>query len=189
MKTQKIIGIICICTLIFSNMFTTVMANDEIKIGDYVIVGNYNEAPIIWRYSADDDNGKLMVSKDILAIKRYSSLQKDENYHRSDWTSTNYWSVSTIRVWLNSEADAGNVEWLADNPPKSYNSMLSTKDGNVVKGIRKGYEFEAGFLNTKNFSASEKNLIKEVTQWTMLPLHSLGAQFGDGAVIVTLCIA
>ena len=144
-------------------------SGDTFNIGDYIIVGKYNNMPIVWRYSADDNNGKLLVSNTILSVKRYSSPQKDENYYSSDWTSTNYWSVSTIRQWLNSENDAGNVTWLADNPPKSYETMVDTKDGGVVKGIRIGYEYEEGFLNDKNFSEAERLLFKEVKQWTMLP--------------------
>ena len=38
----------------------------EMQIGDYFILGKYNEEPIVWRYVADDENGKLIVSDKIL---------------------------------------------------------------------------------------------------------------------------
>ena len=39
------------------------------QIGDYFILGKYNEEPIVWRYVADDENGKLIVSDKILCLK------------------------------------------------------------------------------------------------------------------------
>lgn len=41
----------------------------DLQIGDYFTLGEYNSEPIVWRYAADDDNGKLIVSDKILCIK------------------------------------------------------------------------------------------------------------------------
>ena len=165
---KRILEFVCIYFTFLCTICTTVIAaNTELKIGDYVTVGKYNGSPVVWRYSVNDDNGMLMVSKDILCEKRYSSPRKDENYYRSDWTSANYWSVSTIRAWLNSDEDEGKVAWLDNNPPLSYKGAI------ISDSITNGYADEAGFLNNNNFSEKEKKLFKDVTQWTMLPAEHL----------------
>ena len=118
----------------------TGMAAERLKIGDYFILGKYNEEPIVWRYAADDEHGKLMVSEKILCEKPFGN--------------ETLWKNSFIRSWLNStisneEADwSSMVHFLAD----SYMDL-----------------YEKGFLNEDNFSEAEKQAIKSVTQWTMLP--------------------
>jgi hypothetical protein len=63
-----------------------------------------------------------------------------------------------MRAWLNSSADAGNVVWLDNNPPISAAEYV-------------GYDEEAGFLSDNNFTQAERNLMKTVTQWTMLDYY------------------
>ena len=47
----------------------------EMQIGDYFILGKYNEEPIAWRYVADDENGKLIVSDKI--VPKFLLTRKD----------------------------------------------------------------------------------------------------------------
>lgn len=76
-------------------------------------------------------------------------------YFRKEYGS-NYWGDSNIRCWLNSDADAGQVEWLCGNPPTNMN----------VYNHYNEYDSEAGFLT--NFTSNEREIIKPVTQKAIL---------------------
>ncbi len=76
-------------------------------------------------------------------------------YFRKEYGS-NYWGDSNIRCWLNSDADAGQVEWLCGNPPTNMN----------VYNHYNEYDSEAGFLT--NFTSKEREIIKPVTQKAIL---------------------
>ena len=114
---------------------------DNLKIGDYITLGKYNGEPILWRYVADDENGKLIVSDKILCEKIFD-------------TKTNKWEDSFIRAWLNSSISEDEANW-------NFEGIL---DFYVEE-----YKNEKGFLHESNFSESEKSVMKPVTQWTMLP--------------------
>ena len=67
---------------------------------------------------------------------------------------SNHWRDSDMRSWLNSDAEAGEVEWLCGNPPK---------DGYIMDYNGYGaYADKAGFLN--GFKPDEAAAIKTVTQ-------------------------
>ena len=117
---------------------------DNLKIGDYIILGKYNGEPILWRYMADDENGKLIVTDKILCEKFFGS--------------TNNWEDSFIRAWLNSSASEDETQW----------------DFNEIKDyITDSYKNEKGFLHESNFTKAEKSVMKPVTQWTMLSPESI----------------
>lgn len=40
-----------------------------IQVGDYITMGTYYDAPIVWRCVAIDENGPLMLSDKILCLK------------------------------------------------------------------------------------------------------------------------
>ena len=120
-------------------------ALENIQIGEHIQLGKYNNEPIIWQYVADDENGKLILSDKILCVKTFG---KD-----------NFWQDSFIRKWLNSTAKEGEVDWLTYFE-EDYVEIDS-------------YRYEKGFLNKDNFSAGERNIMKTVTQWTMLPENHL----------------
>lgn len=137
----------------------------DVKVGDRLIMGSYNNSPIMWRCAAIDKNGPLMLSEEILCLKAYdaktsvsfetSSHSRDEDGSRALYGS-NLWGDSNLRCWLNSEAAAGNVEWSCGNVPSADN----VKDG------RNAYNGEAGFLT--NFTAAERSVIKKVRQRTVI---------------------
>ena len=60
-----------------------------LEIGDYVALGKVNGEEIVWRYVADDENGKLMLSENIV---------KEEPFGPDS-----YWEGSHVRSWLNSD--------------------------------------------------------------------------------------
>lgn len=139
---KKIIGIILVFITILPCVFGSAMeinsvadAGTELKIGDYILLGEYYREPIVWRYVADDENGKLIWSDKILCIKPFGE-------------NNSYWEWSYIRTWLNSSAGAGDVRWATAKVHTQ--SDLSYLD-------------EAGFMNGDNFSDSEKTVIKTVS--------------------------
>ena len=116
------------------------------QIGDYFSLGKYNDEPIIWRYVADDENGKLIVSDKVLCNKPFGL--------------SSFWQESYVRKWLNSTVSEGEVDWnLKEFHNRWVNENINTK--------------EKGFLNESNFSQKERKVLKQVTQWTMLPINHL----------------
>ena len=94
----------------------------------------------------------LVVSDKIICIKAFdanSSANSTTGSHSRDLYEkrnhgSNYWGDSNMRSWLNSDASAGNVEWLCGNPPSAEN----------IKFGYNPYADEAGFLT--NFSEDER---------------------------------
>ena len=131
----------------------------EVKLGDYLQMGTYYGAPILWRCVAVDQNGPLMLSDKILCLKAYdakTSIRVDSHrrdpYGDREQYGANFWTSSNLRSWLNSEADAGQVVWRCKNPPSAA----------YVGGGLNAYDTEAGFLT--NFSTLELAALKKVTQ-------------------------
>jgi len=177
-----IISLILAFTVILTLIPCTVVnAQAVIQLGDYVQMGTYYGEPILWRcvafekISGYDDKGNpiidstdtvtkykegylpLMLSDKIISIKPFDARginQSNSNSHsrRETNSPSNYWCDSNIRSWLNSEEKSNQVKWLCNNAP--IENMVYEGDND--------YSEEAGFLS--NFSASEKNLIKEVQQ-------------------------
>ncbi len=141
-----------------------------INIGDYVQMGTYYGAPILWRCVDIDENGPLMLSDKIICIKPFDvkgEANTATGSHSRDWyrqgAGSNYWADSNMRSWLNSNESAGNVTWLCGNPP----------DEEHVKNGYNEYDQEAGFLT--NFTHSEINAMKEVTQKSLLSYPEIDA--------------
>lgn len=122
-------------------------ALENIQIGEHIQLGKYNNEPIIWQYVADDENGSLMLSDDILCKKIFGA--------------NNFWAESLVRKWLNSDVAEGEVNWVEQL------GVLPEREEYALKNLP--YEEEKGFLHKDNFSRRERSVIKSVTQWTMLP--------------------
>lgn len=175
--TKKITAILLALCMAISILPMSVQAasKPDIKVGDYVKMGTYNNASILWRCVIIDDNGPLMLADRIIDTLAYdaktndnsSSKSHSRSYKRDDYGS-NYWKDSNMRSWLNSTAEAGKVDWLCGNPPK---------DG-YVSGVG-AYNEKAGFLNA--FSKSEIAAMKTVTQRSLVshPEYNKGIVNGD----------
>ena len=175
--TKKIAAIFLALCMAISVLPMTVQAasKPDIKVGDYVKMGKYNNASILWRCVSIDDNGPLMLADRIIDNLAYDAKTNDNStskshsrsYKRDDYGS-NYWKDSNMRSWLNSTAEAGKVDWLCGNPPK---------DG-YVSGAG-AYNEKAGFLNA--FSKSEIAAMKTVTQRSLVshPEYNKGIVNGD----------
>ena len=125
--------------LIMSIMSMSCFA-ETLQLGDCFTLGEYNEEPILWRYMADDEHGKLIVSDKIICRKPFGI--------------DNYWRNSYIRKWLNSVSAEGAIDWSLYVPRW------------IIPEIDIS---EKGFLNDGNFTYTEKCIIKVTKQWTMLP--------------------
>ncbi len=175
--TKKLTAVLLALCMAISVLPMTVQAasKPDIKVGDYVKMGTYNNASILWRCVSIDDNGPLMLADKIVDTLAYDAKTNDNStskshsrsYKRDDYGS-NYWKDSNMRSWLNSTASAGNVDWLCGNPPK---------DG-YVSGVG-AYNEKAGFLNA--FSKSEIAAMKTVTQRSLVshPEYNKGIVDGD----------
>ena len=175
--TKKITAILLALCMAISILPMSVQAasKPDIKVGDYVKMGTYNNASILWRCVSIDDNGPLMLADRIIDTLAYDAKTNDNSnskshsrsYKRDDYGS-NYWKDSNMRSWLNSTADAGKIDWLCGNPPK---------DG-YVSGTG-AYNQKAGFLNA--FSKAEIAAMKTVTQRSLVshPEYNKGIVNGD----------
>lgn len=175
--TKKLTAVLLALCMAVSLLPMSVQAasKPDIKVGDYVKMGTYNNASILWRCVSIDDNGPLMLADKIVDTLAYDAKTNDNSiskshsrsYKRDDYGS-NYWKDSNMRSWLNSTASAGNVDWLCGNPPK---------DG-YVSG-EGAYNQKAGFLNA--FSKAEIAAMKTVTQRSLVshPEYNKGIVNGD----------
>ena len=175
--TKKITAIFLALCMAISVLPMTIQAasKPDIKVGDYVKMGAYNNASILWRCVSIDNNGLLMLADKIVDTLAYDAKTNDNSnskshsrsYKRDDYGS-NYWKDSNMRSWLNSTAAEGKVDWLCGNPPK---------DG-YVSGVG-AYNEKAGFLNA--FSKSEIAAMKTVTQRSLVshPEYNKGIVDGD----------
>ena len=175
--TKKLTAVLLALCMAVSLLPMSVQASSkpDIKVGDYVKMGTYNNASILWRCVSIDDNGPLMLADRIIDTLAYdaktndnsSSKSHSRSYKRDDYGS-NYWKDSNMRSWLNSTAAEGKVDWLCGNPPK---------DG-YVSGVG-AYNEKAGFLNA--FSKSEIAAMKTVTQRSLVshPEYNKGIVDGD----------
>ena len=174
---KKIAAILLALCMAISILPMSVQAasKPDIKVGDYVKMGTYNNASILWRCVSIDNNGPLMLADKIVDTLAYDAKTNDNSnskshsrsYKRDDYGS-NYWKDSNMRSWLNSTAAEGKVDWLCGNPPK---------DG-YVSGVG-AYNEKAGFLNA--FSKSEIAAMKTVTQRSLVshPEYNKGIVDGD----------
>ena len=175
--TKKITAIFLALCMAISVLPMTIQAasKPDIKVGDYVKMGAYNNASILWRCVSIDNNGPLMLADKIVDTLAYDAKTNDNSnskshsrsYKRDDYGS-NYWKDSNMRSWLNSTAAESKVDWLCGNPPK---------DG-YVSGVG-AYNEKAGFLNA--FSKSEIAAMKTVTQRSLVshPEYNKGIVDGD----------
>lgn len=108
----------------------------------------------------------IMISEHVITFKPYdANCDDDANcegtshaYRTNEGKTSNCWSDSNLRSWLNSDAAAGEVEWLCGNPPDR---------SHVDQGVN-AYDGEAGFLS--NFTENELGAIKEASRKVVLSL-------------------
>ena len=148
-----------------------------IEIGDYIQMGTYGGVPIVWRCVAKDSNGPLMLSDRVLCDYMPYDAQTNKNnktgsHRRNSWRDnfgSNHWRDSNIRSWLNSNAEAGKVDWLCGNPP--------TEDSVYPKTA--AYDQKEGFL--RSFRSDELGAIRTVKQRSIVSHPEYTAGYIDAA--------
>ena len=143
-KMKRILSVTLMLFMIIGSLPVLSFAKEtSIAVGDTITLGNYNGKPMEWICVLIDDNGPLMLSKDILCYKEFDAPGESAQYHSDGWgyvrksSGSNCWEDSNIRQWLNS-ADT-TVAYSHCNP---------------------SYADEKGFLT--NFSENELKNIKTV---------------------------
>mgnify|MGYP003288251089 CR=1 FL=1 len=148
-----------------------------IEIGDYIQMGTYGGVPIVWRCVAKDSNGPLMLSDRVLCDYMPYDAKTNKNaetgsHRRNSWRDnfgSNHWRDSNIRSWLNSNAEAGKVKWLCENPP--------TEDSVYPKTA--AYDQKEGFL--RSFRSDELGAIRTVKQRSIVSHPEYTAGYIDAA--------
>ena len=164
-KSGRVMALLLSVVLLLGLLPLPVGAADtetRVQLGDYIQLGSYENAPILWRCVSVDENGPLMLSDRVLCDYMPYDAQTSANstsgsHRRSGYRSkygSNHWRDSDMRSWLNSDAEAGQVKWLCGNPP--------TKDYVMEYNGEGAYDDKAGFLN--GFTRDEAAAIKTVTQ-------------------------
>ena len=85
----------------FLPMTIQAASKPDIKVGDYVKMGAYNNASILWRCVSIDNNGPLMLADKIVDTLAYDAKTNDNSnskshsrsYKRDDYGS-NYWKTA-----------------------------------------------------------------------------------------------
>lgn len=113
--------------------------NIQLKAGQYLLFGCYNEEPILWRVLDVRDGNALLFSENVITFKAMNAADEHHRYGSSDYER------STIKQWLNS---AGTVQYTQAVPSKE-NVYLSYN----------AYEEEPGFLSACNFTDAQRELI------------------------------
>ncbi len=173
LKRFFLIPIIFLVAIVSTVGFSETLKRSEIKVGDYVSLGRYENEPIVWQVvGIEPDGNPILFSRRILTIKAFdASGPKDEedvdDNFETDYGSNN-WETSTLRQWLNSVDQR--IKWTNNAPDAS----------NIFKG-EKPYDSEPGFLHSSNFSAKEKAIIK-VTQYKMRS----GRQLNDKVFLLSI---
>ena len=93
-------------------------AGANIKIGEYIRLGTYENESVLWRCADIDDNGHLMLSDRVICDYLPYDAQTNDNsatcsHRRNGYRSkygSNHWRDSNMRLWLNSAEQT--VTWL-----------------------------------------------------------------------------
>jgi hypothetical protein len=146
------------------NLYAT--EENELKIGDYITYGSYNDAPLKWQVVHFDQKGNpLLVSANIISYKPFDSSESGEFGALDDDLDTlaarqqygsNRWENSNIREWLNSNLS------IVD-----YTTAFPTETG--VWENSNDYAEEKGFLS--NFTAKEQLCILPVLNTTIVSVN------------------
>lgn len=178
MQKKYVISIILACILFIltgcnSNTTDKTMAMDDLKIGDYIELGKYDEQPILWRViHIDKDGNPLLFSDKIISLKMFDAKG---SYHKNEYRKelgSNYWKDSNIRQWLNSSENTGEIKWI-QNPPSHENTFtdIGTKESF-------SYDKEKGFLAEGNFTSEERSMIKTVSHKSLLDEFDMDKKIG-----------
>ena len=124
-------------------------AKINIKIGDYIRLGTYNNESVLWRCVNVDDNGPLMLSDRVLEdYMPYDAMTSDNadtcSHRRSGYRSkygSNHWRDSNMRSWLNSEDKKAG--FLSDFTQDEISAIKTVTQRSIVSHP----EYSAGYID------------------------------------------
>lgn len=136
-----------------------------VQLGDRILFGTYQDAPIEWRVLKLSEDGKqaVLVASHILTMKAFDAAESGtyNQYEGTDYWMVDMaenpelqpqvrgnsdWSVSNLRTWLNSNQE---MVLYADQAPV----------GSAMSEFVNGYDTEPGFLY--GFTEEEQSAIVE----------------------------
>ncbi len=177
--TKKHVTIIILACILFiltgcnNNTTEQTISMDDLKIGDYIEFGKYDEQPILWRViHIDEDGNPLIFSDRIISLKSFDSMgDYHKNIKRKEGGSS-YWKDSNIRQWLNSSENAGEIKWIQNSPNKENICTFTDGEKNFA------YDKEKGFLADGNFSEVDRSIIKPVIHKALLCESDIDKKIG-----------
>ncbi len=103
-----------------------------LKKGDFVVLGEYLDEPIVWQVADVEDSKVLLQTKHIICFKSFDAANGDES-DTGKFGSSDF-KTSSLFKWLNSKGTVNYGENIPD-------------DSRVFKG-KNSYENEKGFLSS-----------------------------------------
>lgn len=158
----------------------------DIKVGDDITFGRYNDEDIVWRVLKISDDGKeaVLITKDIITMKAYDAAESGKYGYDGDVCyikqnseadtdlelqikvrGNSGWSASNLRTWLNSSKEVVKYE---DQAPAS----------SAMSELKNGYDNEPGFLY--NFTEEEIAAIVDTE------VNTKGNALAEGEIITTI---
>ena len=142
--------VIMVCLFIGSAIL--LKSTVKLEVDQYVLFGVYLDEPILWRVIHVDESGApLLLSDKTISLKSFDAKGDKHSDGLRIRYGSGYWPESTIRQWLNSSEQ--HISWTHNEPTKE----------NLCNGDN-AYADEVGFLNDKNFTASDRKAIIPVTR-------------------------
>lgn len=123
----------------------------------------YNGKPILFTIMEHDHAGDpagttALITSNIITLKCFDAIEASNNDSGRKSYGNNRYSVSNLKQWLNSDAEAG--KWYA----AQHSADAAPNNSNVWSNYNE-YDQEKGFL--ANFSAKMKNALQTVTKRTV----------------------
>lgn len=141
---KKLVALLFFLSLMFGVYSVSYANTSQLKLGDYIYFGKYNDEAILWRVINVDENGNPMLfSNKVISYKRFGD--------------NNDYKTSNIRQWLNSTDGAGQIKWIHSPPSPSSIGYEAVYNKGYV------YDLEKGFLANGNFSDMERSFIQPIT--------------------------
>ena len=114
----------------------------DLREKKHVLLGRYDDEPIVWRILEHRPEGVLIVSCHVLDVMSFDSTSKEAPY------GCNRWRDSTLRYWLNSTAGPGEVDF-GPHPPPTADRLYTPDHWEFDDDDREehAYADAAGFLH------------------------------------------
>lgn len=159
-KRIRWISLLLCCVMLLTCLPVTSEAEEapaavsDLKAGDFITFGTFDEHPLLWRVIANDDGKiKLFCAETLFSGEIDASMHETLVYANlvgGAWEGDSNWHTSDIRTYLNSDEEVVTYKGASANELPSYSAR-------------------AGFLT--NFSESELGVMQEITHKSHTQYH------------------